>query len=162
VFQSPSRWGRCCITPPYPGPPYSAPCFSPLLDGDGVASLPAPRSAPRASMVSVPFSMGTVLHRLQHPCGHRRSDWFQSPSRWGRCCIGCIDHLAVHHWHVSVPFSMGTVLHPGLAMRRRRRIGVSVPFSMGTVLHPRCPSAYSPGDTSFQSPSRWGRCCIGS
>src|ERR1700733_6651832 len=61
--------------------------FSPLLDGDGVAS-PGPQDNPLVSFL------------------------FQSPSRWGRCCI-------LQIWMeergrprmVSVPFSMGTVLH---------------------------------------------------
>src|SRR5580693_2780455 len=39
MFQSPSRWGRCCIL--YWGSTGLAPGagFSPLLDGDGVASM---------------------------------------------------------------------------------------------------------------------------
>ncbi len=87
--------------------------FSPLLDGDGVASREVQIGAQEAAIVSVPFSMGTVLHRSSEifnndnfayvsvpfsmgtvlhradqarPECDRRS--FQSPSRWGRCCIG--------------------------------------------------------------------------
>jgi hypothetical protein len=129
-FQSPSRWGRCCIWHMLRGIPArcgvassisdSRLCrrFSPLLDGDGVASLirrmsNGPR---RLALVSVPFSMGTVLHpgddanigrELQRStCFSPLLDGdgvassmppravgvryvrFQSPSRWGRCCIG--------------------------------------------------------------------------
>ena len=62
--------------------------------------------------VSVPFSMGTVLHRGCDLDAHR---------------TGCI---------VSVPFSMGTVLHPPAFNRCSSTEFVSVPFSMGTVLHP--------------------------
>ena len=36
--------------------------FSPLLDGDGVASSPRPLWKGLFLTVSVPFSMGTVLH----------------------------------------------------------------------------------------------------
>ena len=38
-------------------------CFSPLLDGDGVASERRVKHSTTALIVSVPFSMGTVLHR---------------------------------------------------------------------------------------------------
>ena len=61
------------------------PRFSPLLDGDGVASSHVDEQ-PVDRLVSVPFSMGTVLHR----CDPIRSQVSRS---------------------VSVPFSMGTVLH---------------------------------------------------
>ena len=161
AFQSPSRWGRCCIA------------ANRCRTGSAVP-------------VSVPFSMGTVLHR-SGPESMRRQ-------------------LLI----VSVPFSMGTVLHldrlstvvdgtssrfsplldgDGVASRSGSNalaiVQVSVPFSMGTVLH-HCASGqlwgyllgFSPlldgdgvasseligvaasGLTSFQSPSRWGRCCI--
>ena len=38
-------------------------CFSPLLDGDGIASTLEVQELLESSYVSVPFSMGTVLHR---------------------------------------------------------------------------------------------------
>ncbi len=38
LFQSPSRWGRCCIADKRPREVRKGLCFSPLLDGDGVAS----------------------------------------------------------------------------------------------------------------------------
>jgi Sir2 family len=61
-------------------------CFSPLLDGDGVASIH--------------YYIDTIEVCL-----------FQSPSRWGRCCIDP-EPLGSHgRPAVSVPFSMGTVLH---------------------------------------------------
>ena len=87
TFQSPSRWGRCCISVSRRSEHRRNSRFSPLLDGDGVAS--SDRSAWRSgpARVSVPFSMGTVLHR-QDQERHQRDD----PG-------------------VSVPFSMGTVLH---------------------------------------------------
>ena len=86
--------------------------------------------------VSVPFSMGTVLHLHRLP---------------GVLVVS----------HVSVPFSMGTVLH-----RRRPSAtawpttSVSVPFSMGTVLHHLAEIDAVVHQLLFQSPSRWGRCCI--
>ncbi len=61
-FQSPSRWGRCCIVNGVvylSGIPFG---FSPLLDGDGVASFTTGKSGLFFPLVSVPFSMGTVLH----------------------------------------------------------------------------------------------------
>ena len=64
------------------------PRFSPLLDGDGVASSRSVSILRWRLAVSVPFSMGTVLHRCRDGCRRRRSQPFQSPSRWGRCCIG--------------------------------------------------------------------------
>ena len=113
------------------------------------------------SIVSVPFSMGTVLHlQLTHelapdalsfsplldgdgvasalaaPDARSMPYMFQSPSRWGRCCIAT-------------------------ALRDRRHVSyVSVPFSMGTVLHRRYARSASADAARFQSPSRWGRCCI--
>jgi len=59
--------------------------FSPLLDGDGVASEWRDRRWSDGVFVSVPFSMGTVLLPSHH-IGNR------------------------HFRRVSVPFSMGTVL----------------------------------------------------
>ena len=59
--------------------------FSPLLDGDGVASITY-KGAPTAPIA------------------------FQSPSRWGRCCFGTAKLAQEILGFVSVPFSMGTVL----------------------------------------------------
>ncbi len=84
-FQSPSRWGRCCIFT-IRSAARAITCFSPLLDGDGVASS----------------------NRGDGLAGEIR---FQSPSRWGRCCI------------------------------------ISTTDTAEKTL-------------AFQSPSRWGRCCI--
>ena len=136
-------------------------CFSPLLDGDGVASRHRWLCCGVDSLVSVPFSMGTVLHQRSPRCwgidtqcfsplldgdgvasfrrslGGCRLHLFQSPSRWGRCCIVTKEHGTRCESRVSVPFSMGTVLHPA---------------ESHTILSPRTPE--------FQSPSRWGRCCI--
>jgi len=85
TFQSPSRWGRCCFTPAVMAFAAAAFGFSPLLDGDGVASI-------YLSICCYP------LHE------------FQSPSRWGRCCFCADGRLSLRLAHVSVPFSMGTVL----------------------------------------------------
>src|SRR5690349_8552252 len=47
MFQSPSRWGRCCFRPCKPVDLQLLVGFSPLLDGDGVASaLELPHSTP--------------------------------------------------------------------------------------------------------------------
>ena len=134
--------------------------------------------------VSVPFSMGTVLHHRLAWDYSQAVVAFQSPSRWGRCCIGILHHIADWCLSVSVPFSMGTVLHLDFFALGTRVARVSVPFSMGTVLHRRAAhclaatfASFSPlldGDgvasisrffsqgvvVMFQSPSRWGRCCI--
>src|SRR5579871_2980193 len=61
-FQSPSRWGRCCFD-----------------EGRGRVRFPA--------LVSVPFSMGTVLLRRDAFFDTMPPVLFQSPSRWGRCCF---------------------------------------------------------------------------
>src|SRR5579863_1102516 len=105
--------------------------FSPLLDGDGVASRrPARTRSPDNSvsvpfsmgtvlhlsyrviqrsldiLVSVPFSMGTVLHLVHGRAGRASGSSFQSPSRWGRCCIACRIRRPICPCSVSVPFSM--------------------------------------------------------
>ena len=105
----------------------------------GTVLHPVPPSANGISVVSVsvPFSMGTVLHRRQPSCTARSSHrfsplldgdgvasgilafggttvcLFQSPSRWGRCCIIRGNAARTDRYCVSVPFSMGTVLHQG-------------------------------------------------
>src|SRR5713226_4593667 len=135
--------------------------FSPLLDGDGVASLTA------------------------RPIPSRFRFQFQSPSRWGRCCFYSRRVEPSFQWPVSVPFSMGTVLLRGskfgsnraprrrfsplldgdgvassLAFGRLTAWRVSVPFSMGTVLLPLAAGDTAAQISPFQSPSRWGRCCF--
>ncbi len=232
TFQSPSRWGRCCITallrcgicanacfsPLLDGDgvasrtPWrfraASSCFSPLLDGDGVASSTSSRRSSYMRAVSVPFSMGTVLHRLLYwppvgglacfsplldgdgvasmtvaPCLFHTGSF--SPLLDGDGVASCASrHDASGETLVSVPFSMGTVLHhardrqdrlrrasfsplldgDGVASRgagrhSNRAFHVSVPFSMGTVLHRILP-LYIDRALRFQSPSRWGRCCI--
>ena len=92
-------------------------CFSPLLDGDGVASRARPRTSP----------------------------WelrFQSPSRWGRCCFPITSRCHIVPLNVSVPFSMGTVLLRALQFSEAADSLVSVPFSMGTVLLRLMPPAH--------------------
>src|ERR1700691_4224516 len=130
-------------------------CFSPLLDGDGVASQRRLHLCVEAEVVSVPFSMGTVLHQLSprradgfnrvsvpfsmgtvlhRDCRARHLEGlpqFQSPSRWGRCCIEMCNR----------PDSTSHI--------------VSVPFSMGTVLHQKGFQPCNPILAEFQSPSRW-------
>ena len=166
TFQSPSRWGRCCI------------CSSAEDDASTAAVFQSPSRWGRCCIGAGSGTLGSGTCR------------FQSPSRWGRCCIAASDrHAPCTCTRVSVPFSMGTVLH----LHRCRDaatvlLRVSVPFSMGTVLHPSVPmtwhraarNRFSPlldgdgvasvdGSCSmlvsilvFQSPSRWGRCCIAS
>ena len=160
LFQSPSRWGRCCIH---------------------VKGLPRLHF----ELFQSPSRWGRCCIAPDLTYWGMVAAVFQSPSRWGRCCIrtGPSTPLLVPY-KVSVPFSMGTVLHrrcrmddcecyicfsplldgDGVASSAsatpwRRSTSVSVPFSMGTVLH-LC-SVWVPHVVqSFQSPSRWGRCCI--
>ncbi len=110
LFQSPSRWGRCCFVREDTVQRHDIQRFSPLLDGDGVA-FPRPTARGlRRTQVSVPFSMGTVLLFSARTAGCSAAIAFQSPSRWGRCCFMEITSFAKHALRVSVPFSMGTVL----------------------------------------------------
>ena len=146
--------------------------FSPLLDGDGVASKAvSPQEA--LQKVSVPFSMGTVLLRSQRqPPSRPRIRFsplldgdgvaskdeaahqataarFQSPSRWGRCCFSKLNSTVSSAPSVSVPFSMGTVLLLCQILSRRFANFVSVPFSMGTVLLPPALIPYGQYVVSF-------------
>src|SRR5271157_5557220 len=99
--------------------------------------------------------MGTVLHLSIRRTHLPLLQPFQSPSRWGRCCIGASLRHRGGLPAVSVPFSMGTVLH--LVTLAAWKVGpvVSVPFSMGTVLHPLPPPLQTCTPPWFQSPSRW-------
>src|SRR5579871_5324581 len=160
-FQSPSRWGRCCFAAWVTRLP-ALRSFSPLLDGDGVASLDWPARAQAKSFVSVPFSMGTVLLRPGRSTANALSSRF-SPLLDGDGVASLpIADAADHHAPVSVPFSMGTVLlrNGYLAEDDAPAVSVSVPFSMGTVLLPWTKEQPTSFNTSFQSPSRWGRCCF--
>jgi hypothetical protein len=119
-------------------------CFSPLLDGDGVASEWRDMEVLRATNVSVPFSMGTVLHRRRSAALSRVFRLFQSPSRWGRCCINGIPEVEWFITGVSVPFSMGTVLHPLLnshilqhLQRVREALSSQIRFLRRTAPDPR-------------------------
>ena len=160
-FQSPSRWGRCCIAPDRIAAD-PALRFSPLLDGDGVASGYQYRPGIRLPIRFSPLLDGDGVASISGTCTLTINLMaFQSPSRWGRCCIAFAPAAAPCSHDVSVPFSMGTVLHRPRAGLGRVAYGlVSVPFSMGTVLHLRSPTTSAWVRSSFQSPSRWGRCCI--
>ena len=110
--------------------------FSPLLDGDGVASLRFDGNAVALIAGFSPLLDGDGVASSMHArCIGTQHCLFQSPSRWGRCCI-CIESRACcGRPAVSVPFSMGTVLHLCSHARCRDTCSVvSVPFSMGTVL----------------------------
>jgi len=144
-FQSPSRWGRCCFqtcakplwVSAFVSVPFSMgtvllqalddrQCvrfrrFSPLLDGDGVASRGSRSSNAALPPVSVPFSMGTVLLLDAAAPAPEQSLRFQSPSRWGRCCFCGIAAHRTKTFSVSVPFSMGTVLLQGGRRVRKNR-----------------------------------------
>src|SRR5713226_1281292 len=111
LFQSPSRWGRCCIVVT------TVPCAS-------------------RSLVSVPFSMGTVLHQSLGKLAALHLLSFQSPSRWGRCCICHRELVAPLCRMFQSPSRWG------------RCCIVSQDGHMCDVI------------VRFQSPSRWGRCCI--
>ena len=170
LFQSPSRWGRSCI----------------IVAG----------TLPLDSMtgVSVPFSMGMVLHRRQSSeCADARRCFSPLLDGDGVASIGCTDVLTVYRFSVSVPFSMGMVLHrrrrlslnrhgvaslgfsplldgDGLASliscdaRHSADCSVSVPFSIGDGLASvasSCEVGRIATAHAFQSPSRWGWSCIG-
>src|ERR1035441_2271655 len=79
--------------------------------------------------------MGTGLDPCAGGLISRFEPLFQSPSRWGRCCILQRAVPGDVQFCVSVPFSMGTVLHPSKSVSTTCSASVSVPFSMGTVLH---------------------------
>ena len=111
LFQSPSRWGRCCI------------CSHGCIAAGSIA-------------VSVPFSMGTVLHRRIELTARPAVRRFQSPSRWGRCCICCDRRITAASESCFSPLLDGD----GVASRAACATPAEVCW--------------------FQSPSRWGRCCI--
>ena len=86
-FQSPSRWGRCCIVTKIRSAALAIACFSPLLDGDGVASHPEDPGRPdRFRPFQSPSRWGRCCIELVGDEQRERLA-FQSPSRWGRCCI---------------------------------------------------------------------------
>src|SRR6266849_1055402 len=137
LFQSPSRWGRCCF------------------------AVPSSEATARRAVVSVPFSMGTVLlrdsHELpaaSHPPFQSPSRWgrccfalaagdtaaqispFQSPSRWGRCCFNLQDANRRSHRPFQSPSRWGRCCYELIHWEASKPSSVSVPFSMGTVLLP--------------------------
>ena len=119
---------------PTPEEPFA--CFSPLLDGDGVASG-------------------------RQCCKQERRTPFQSPSRWGRCCFSVKIVGAIAAPGVSVPFSMGTVLLPRIPLDLSHG---PYPFQSPSRWGRCCfliIIQVAPGFRGFQSPSRWGRCCFG-
>src|SRR6266852_4000645 len=66
--------------------------FSPLLDGDGVASIDQRKAAQGVPSFS-PLLDGDGVASLEGTrlAGPRLA--FQSPSRWGRCCFRCATAL---------------------------------------------------------------------
>ena len=134
-FQSPSRWGRCCILRACMGRDCRRISFSPLLDGDGVASSPRHLRTRSGTCGFSPLLDGDGVASARRSRRPFDCSPFQSPSRWGRCCIIAANRLRQGVLFVSVPFSMGTVLHRGEVDIEGCSSSVSVPFSMGTVLH---------------------------
>ena len=232
MFQSPSRWGRCCIrerglfalvddevSVPFSmgtvlhrsalaGAGVGFFSFSPLLDGDGVASMMCHCRRCKHECFSPLLDGDGVASGVARP-GRSAACSFQSPSRWGRCCISPEPAPSRRLASVSVPFSMGTVLHlpsPPPARRSCRRFsplldgdGVASAILVFVPTFPLCFSPLLDGDgvaspraerakikrsrrfsplldgdgvasqipqrqtllhRVFQSPSRWGRCCI--
>ncbi len=86
MFQSPSRWGQCCIS-------------LVVLLAAFIVMFQSPSRWGQCCIFGVPA--GQVENHFV----------FQSPSRWGQCCIQCIGGVGVDIVQVSVPFSMGPVLH---------------------------------------------------
>jgi hypothetical protein len=110
LFQSPSRWGRCCIdsTERQPLPPH--PFQSPSRWGR--CCIAGDRSArPTTRNVSVPFSMGTVLHPSRHKTSLQAVTGFSPLLDGDGVASPRIGQGLLRKEPVSVPFSMGTVLH---------------------------------------------------
>ncbi len=110
--------------------------FSPLLDGDGVASAPNIWNGIGLCLVSVPFSMGTVLHRLESTT-RLWAVWGFSPLLDGDGVASCEPGWGrqVHSLRFSPLLDGdGVASHSSRAVRHLC-YWVSVPFSMGTVLH---------------------------
>src|SRR5579871_3656816 len=61
-------------------------CFSPLLDGDGVASIAHQPLAPLGQLFQSPSRWGRCCFLITRD-GRDLMGKFQSPSRWGRCCF---------------------------------------------------------------------------
>ena len=96
--------------------------------------------------------MGTVLHQVTGAHGEVARPVFQSPSRWGRCCIaktksGINVTIQVFQspsrwgrcciwWIAAKPSRWGRCCICCGPKRQGKGADVSVPFSMGTVLHP--------------------------
>ena len=137
--------------------------FSPLLEGDGVASTSNEFLCAASTCVSVPFSRGTVLLPLRIRGAIRGLSFkFQSPSRGGRCCFPFTCALEVPMSYGFSPLLEGDgVASTKPEAERRYSALVSVPFSRGTVLLPaKAIRARYRSELRFQSPSRGGRCCF--
>jgi len=161
LFQSPSRWGRCCfayITNLFtPGTISFSPLldgdgvalidenllgrrpmlrrFSPLLDGDGVALLRRLRfrrcKLPRFS----PLLDGDGVAFSRSTVITENVIQFQSPSRWGRCCFSTqVPDLLNRSRRFSPLLDGDGVAFQQPFYRPHVFRDVSVPFSMGTVL----------------------------
>ncbi len=61
--------------------------FSPLLDGDGVASVDALTEQLRCTRGFSPLLDGDGVASFILTIESAVQKLFQSPSRWGRCCI---------------------------------------------------------------------------
>ena len=136
LFQSPSRWGRCCIDEVLIDASVADKCFSPLLDGDGVASFFRIGDGHFKIFSFSPLLDGDGVASQEWILSGTAAPRFQSPSRWGRCCI-------TGAW----------------ASYARVQRGFSPLLDGDGVASYLAWLATSPV-VWFQSPSRWGRCCI--
>ena len=109
--------------------------FSPLLEGDGLASLDT------------------------FDC-HANSFRFQSPSRRGWSCIVSGSGILSSTANVSVPFSKGMVLHRAGNAEVRRMVASFSPLLEGDGLASLPPNRKNVRVFGFQSPSRRGWSCI--
>jgi len=111
-------------------------CFSPLLDGDGVASTPRCGAGPL--MVS-----------------------FQSPSRWGRCCVesGAITLTSAPTRFSPLLDGDGVASMVSPSHSSAQFLGFS-PLLDGDGVASAKIHPYPYESWMFQSPSRWGRCCV--
>src|SRR5579871_1788433 len=102
LFQSPSRWGRCCFTALRSAAALRS-GFSPLLDGDGVASVECTPEVGEIGRFS-PLLDGDGVASHELAVLQVALDLFQSPSRWGRCGFDCAPAARSAWSTVSVPF----------------------------------------------------------
>ena len=136
--------------------------FSPLLDGDGVASLNCVFENLELISRFSPLLDGDGVASSKYRPGSDPIHAFQSPSRWGRCCFTNPPATDVDGVFGFSPLLDGD----GVAsVQRGALFDLSLRFSPlldgdGVASSSHGLGAYPA--MRFQSPSRWGRCCFSS